>query len=485
MRLLGAPARELDAAGALFDLVDGAIVGNVFHDSPYSGLRHSDCRLEPGLGTIAAQIGASTRLRVARNRVDGCADDDEPGCGPTEGFRAGFFFSMHDSHEMLLVEDNDFIQTGRKAGDGEAITTDINRDRPFFAGPVPVAAAGAAEVRVDARAHPPLEPEAALDDVFRDHWLQVVAGTGAGQTRKLAGYRVERDREGRIAVAAFRVDPPFDVAPDATSLVTVQRQAWQTYFAGNRVDARVGPGLGCDPGLALDDPTGVDVGVIQLYSTSADSVILGNRLTCANGIRLGASASAPGTPQRTILTTAILDNVVDRDPKEAFSARHAFALDCKPVRPGFAAIDGGIQLTAYMDHPGGARGPAVLLAISVAGNTVRDATYGTHPCNRAVGPGAIAVDLRRADRDEGRPVLVRDVAIWNNAIDLAGARERWAEGGFSPTGIDSLPDVVVATRCNPVLQGRIERMIVCDDGARNEDPGTVGCDGRALALDCR
>ena len=96
---------------------------------------------------IASHLGASTRVDVSNNVIDGrdsryLLDTD------AKGFRAGLFFNTNNNHEMLLVSRNTASCTGDKGGDAEAIAFDGYKNRTAFKAVVSVLSATSTSVTV-------------------------------------------------------------------------------------------------------------------------------------------------------------------------------------------------------------------------------------------------------------------------------------------------------------------------------------------------
>lgn len=496
IRFTSVAEAELDADDALFGFADSVIYDNEFHDSAYSGTIEGG-QVEPDKGVIAFQIGASERVQVTHNTVDGCADTPGQGCSAAEGFRAGFFWSMHGNHEMLLVEDNDFIQIGRKSGDGEAAAIDINKTRYLFEEAATVFSATESEITVALSANPVLDEQAIEDMVYRDHWIQIGDGTGVGQTRKISSYTFEK-KSGAISKVTFTVSPDFETAPDTSSIITVHRQTWHAYFSDNSVDATPNDSTDCDPGIISPTTKAgqIRTGLLHFYSATSDSLMLNNSMTCTEGIWL-ATAYNPYDPQgelsqRMIYNTAIIDNWIERDSKEAFDWDHTFytdAEDCtntgNPPKPRYAEISGGIRISANSAHDS----PTLLYGVSVNGNSIDDAAVMANPCGSTF-TGAINVEVFAAANPD-TPRQVRNTMIWDNEIDLSGIFDTDPSDSSIDT-FDYLRTVLIERGCNVNRPQQIEGTVLCNDDSLtirpsgtirptiyNEDSDTVDCDGNA------
>lgn len=279
---LGGFTRDLDLVGAnnsrarLFRLEDSVIRHNRFVPGSYLDLSVAQ-------GVIASEIGASRRVDVSRNEVDGASAQELQDARDQPGFRAAFFWDLHDSGEMLLVDRNRIACSGDKAGDGEAIALDDNGDTLGYDRPTAVSASDlhsvAAEGPLDA---PPSQWTGGPDSYFVGHWIVVVDGPGMGQARRIRRYRT------RGTTTDFEVAPDWDVAPAVgKARIIVTRQYWQTYIVGNEV-------IQSQPTCRKSNLTGPKGGEINVWSTSADSVVAGNRQQDTSGIGFKLKHSVPG-----------------------------------------------------------------------------------------------------------------------------------------------------------------------------------------------
>lgn len=256
------------SARALFRIDDAVIRWNRFVPGSYTDVAIHQ-------GTIAAEMGASRRVDLSANEVDGTStealqDPDDP-----PGFRAAFFWNMDDSPEMLLVADNRITCPGDKAGDGEAIAFDGNNDTFGYNATGQVIDSGASTVTVKGELQPsPHEWAGGPDSYYIGHWMQVVEGPGLGQTRKIRSYHSDPS----TGLTVFQVYPAWDVRPAAgAARVIVTRQFWQTYVVGNEINQAAPP---CKK-ANLNGPRG---GEINMWAPSADSLFAGNRQLDTNGL---------------------------------------------------------------------------------------------------------------------------------------------------------------------------------------------------------
>ena len=240
-------------------------------------------------GTIASGLGASHRVDFSSNVADGASTEGLQSPADPPGFRAAFFWNMNGNHELLLVSDNHISCSGDKVGDGEAVSFDGNGDTFAFNGAQKITAAGTDSVTL----HAPLlttQNNRAIQPAryYEGHWIQIVAGAGLGQTRRIVSYTWNPT----AGAAQFRVAPHWDVVPVAgNSRLIVTRQYWQAYAVANDVEQRNPP---CRKSN-LSAPQG---GAITMWTPSADSVIAGNRQYDTSGIvyTQGHSVSAPSCP---------------------------------------------------------------------------------------------------------------------------------------------------------------------------------------------
>jgi hypothetical protein len=236
-----------------------------------------------GQGAIASSLGASHRLDFSNNSADGAAADYLYAPTDAHGWRAAFFWSLNNSQEMSLVADNVATCTGDKLGDGEAIAYDDNGNTPAFGQAMTVQNATEATVIVSGElAHTQNDREVPSSEYYSEHWVQIVAGPGLGQARRIASYSIDP----RTAHVTFSVRPSWDVIPAAQkSRVVVQRQYWQVYTLNNRIDQR-------RPLCRKSNRTEPKGGVITMWAPSTDSVIDGNVQFDTDGIKFQQGYSA-------------------------------------------------------------------------------------------------------------------------------------------------------------------------------------------------
>lgn len=271
---LGGFAHNLNLVGTdnsrwrLFRVADSIIRHNRFVPGSYLDLSVSQ-------GAIAAEIGAATRVDISRNEVDGSSSEELQDPHDQPGFRAAFFWDLHDSVEMLLLDRNRIACSGDKAGDGEAIAFDEAGTAFGYEQTMRVSASGPRSVSVSGPlVAPPAQWTGGPDSYYVGHWIVVVDGPGRGQARKIGRYHTVA----AAGTSEFDVWPDWDVAPSAgLSRIIVDRQYWQTYVVGNEI-------IQSQPTCRKSNLMGPRGGEINMYATSADSVIAGNRQFDTNGV---------------------------------------------------------------------------------------------------------------------------------------------------------------------------------------------------------
>lgn len=249
-----------------FRLDDSVIRFNVFKPGSY---------LNPDLrqGALAGEIGAGHRLDFSNNTADGTSTEYLYSPEDAKGWRAGFFWHMANNHEQVLVAENVATCTGDKVGDGELISYDNSANAHAFDTPQDVIAAGADTVTVPG----PLRSVPAgfavpVATYYVGHWIQLGAGPGLGQVRKIQSYEIQN------GAVTFKVSPQWDVVPVPRSTkLSVGREYWQVYTVANTVDNR-------RPLCLKSNRSDAKAGGIVLWGLTADSVVEGNRQFDSDGI---------------------------------------------------------------------------------------------------------------------------------------------------------------------------------------------------------
>jgi hypothetical protein len=227
---------------------------------------------------IASELASGHRFDMSNNVVDGATTTNQylyhAGTDPT-GWRAAFFWSMQGSYQNMLVAQNTITCPGDKGPDGEAIAYDGNHNiaalpaaqSVISATTNTVAAAGPLTAQLGTLTLPP--------DYFSEHWVTVADGPGKGQVRRIVSYTVGASG----TPVTFTVTPAWDVIPQTTSRILVEREYWQVYTVDNSIDQRQPL---CTKGNT-SKPMG---GVIGLYGPWGDSAIEGNQQHDTSGIFL-------------------------------------------------------------------------------------------------------------------------------------------------------------------------------------------------------
>jgi hypothetical protein len=251
-----------------FQITDSVIAHNEFMPGSY-------LNLEQQQGAMASELGASKRLDFSANAADGTNKSFLNSPDDAAGWRAAFFWHLHDSQEMLLISENNVSCSGDKAGDGEAISLDNNINT--FALPDIERVIAATDDSVSVAG--PLTNNQNYRDIdvntfYVGHWLRIDSGPGIGQSRRIVSYRIDPV----AAQVTFTVAPRWDVPPQtAVSRVSVERTFWQTLIVANTIDQR-------RPLCLKSNRTRPKGGNISVWAQATDSVIEGNRQFDTDGI---------------------------------------------------------------------------------------------------------------------------------------------------------------------------------------------------------
>jgi hypothetical protein len=371
-----------------FQLEDAVISHNVFKPGSYLDLA-------AGQGAVASMIGASTRLDFSHNTADGAAGEYLYRPTDAHGWRAAFFWHMNNNHEMTLISQNTATCSGDKDGDGEAMAWDNNANTFAFERAREVLAAESAGVSVPG---PPLavQNDRPVDTAsyYVGHWLQVVAGPGVGQTRKIQSYRIDA----RTGVTNFTVSPDWDVPPQPkVSRVTVGREFWQVYALDNDIDER-------QPRCQKSNRTKRAGGRIAIWAQTSDSVVAGNRQYDTDGIVFHQSYTGADSHCPTCIPGSFLQSFLDIRGN-LIEGEYDWDSDCS--RSG---IEGSHSAAPTPDSPP----PVVSYGVAIAHNIIRHAD--------GLDGGAITVPVTwfRGPPPHSWPI-VNNLLVYHNAIsDIDG-----------------------------------------------------------------
>ena len=342
-------------------------------------------------GVIAPQIGAGSRLDFSNNVADGASQQylyDPVNDAP--GWRAGHFWSLRGNHEQVLVSQNIATCTGDKAGDGEAITTDGSSATIGLAAVQNATQATATTVTIPGPLFMQQLGQTLPGGYFIGDWVQIAAGTGQGQVRKILSYPLDSSGQ-PVTPVTFTVYPAWDVVPQADSVMSVSREYWQFYIVDNFVDQR-------QPLCTKGNPIKAAGGALQFYAQTADSVIEGNQQFDTSGISLGLSYSVPDPSSTTQAGTRLFSFVEVRG--NAVNGEYDWPSSCSW---------GGIQVSDAASPTAGFTPPVEGYGISIANNTV------TH----ADGLHGGAIDLTRswfAGPAPGNWPLENNMLVFGNSI---------------------------------------------------------------------
>ena len=248
-------------------LADAVIAYNTFYPGSYVDTAG-------GQGPIATQLSAGHRLDFSDNVADGTATATQYLYNPTTdatGFRAAYFWSLMGNHEGVLISENTALCSGDKAGDGEAIAFDGASNLAVLPSMQPALTATANTVAVQGPLVTQSDGAAYPAGYFNGYWVTVAQGPGEGQTRRIVSYS-------GTSPITFTVAPAWDVPPQVTSQVTIEKQFWQVYIVDNYIDQRLSSG--CTKANP-DKPSG---GSITVAGQTTHAVIEGNRQYDTSGI---------------------------------------------------------------------------------------------------------------------------------------------------------------------------------------------------------
>jgi hypothetical protein len=331
-----------------FRIDDSVIDGNTFKPSSYIDAAHRT-------GVLATELGAGHRVDFSDNIADGTAINYLYSPDDAHGWRATFFWNMNNNHELELISHNTASCPGDKIADGEAISYDNNGNTFALDSAQTVLAATTDSVTVVG----PLQRKQngqtiPLRTYYVGHWIQVGAGPGIGQVRKIQSYEID-PTDGRVT---FHVAPRWDVAPaPGDSRVSIGREFWQIYTVANLVDQR----RPLCRKTNLSDHKG---GVINMWAQAADSVIEGNRQFDTDGILWQElySVRDPSVCADCTAQTNYIDFLDVRD--NLIDGEYEWADDCSS-----SGISGSLAASPSPRSPP----PTVSFGLSIAHNTIRRA----------------------------------------------------------------------------------------------------------------
>lgn len=272
IRLVGNRFNMLDE----FRIDDSVIAYNRFY--PGSWLDQANRQ-----GAVASELGAGYRLDFSDNEADGAAVKYLNSVDDARGWRAAFFWHLSGNQEKLLISANVATCTGDKIGDGEAIAFDNNGNNFAFDVPKAVIRATSHSVTVPGSLLATQnDRQIPIASYYNGHWLQIGAGAGLGQVRKIISYSIDPHTQ----AVTFDIAPAWDVVPQAaTSQLSVGREFWQAYIIGNSVDHR-------KPSCLKSNRSDSKGGVIGIWAQTADSVLAGNRTFDTDGISFHSQFTA-------------------------------------------------------------------------------------------------------------------------------------------------------------------------------------------------
>lgn len=380
-------------------------------------------------GSIATQIGASSRLDFSSNVADGTSREGLQQPDDPPGWRAAFFWNLNNNHEGILIAENRVDCAGDKAGDGEAIAFDWSGDTFGFDAAGAVEAAGVNWLRVRARLLHEHYGQPVPTDYYRGHWILTVDRSDIEQARRLESYSENPD-----GTITLRVSPDWDVVPDKGRVV-IGTLYWQVYVVANEVTQAAPP---CRKSN-LTDSRG---GLIGFWAPVADSVIHGNEQTETDGIGflVGYSARAASCPTCVgsvsfVASLEILGNVIDGE--------YDWSSDCS-----WSGIHGYFVATPTPEAPPPILGSGVV----IAHNTI----------SHADGPRGGAIEFAAAGKagpDPGDWPMVQGPLIYGNVIrDIGGQpphancrKDQRGRVGIRLEGKGNIRDAVLdSNRCEAV-----------------------------------
>jgi hypothetical protein len=449
----GAYSQALSLAGNRYNMIipfridDTVIDNNVFKAGSYLDIARKT-------GSIASELGAALRVDFSGNIADGSSSDYLYRPDDARGWRAAFFWSMNNNVEELLLSRNRATCTGDKIGDGEAISFDNNANTFALPSVSEVVHAASSSVTVSAQLVTRQNSrDVPVGSYYLGHWIQIVAGPGLGQVRKISGYSFDP----RTRTTTLNISPHWDVPPvPGKTRLAVGREYWQVYTIDNEIDHR-------QPLCQKSNRSRHDGGGIVLWAQSADSVVEGNRQYDSDGILLQENYVLPEKPCQDCNMESFFQYFIEIR-KNMIDGEYDWDTDCSA-----SGITAGIAAAPW-DDPAP---PTVGYGVSIAHNVIRRAD--------AARGGAIAqMSSWYPGPEPHRWALSNNMLIHHNSIrDIDGPAALGICGGGQPRiGINfPLPDiawrtVLYANSCENVSQpigahGEVRTMRVCASGTEN------------------
>ena len=260
-----------------FGIEDSVVRGNRFVPGSYVDLSIKQ-------GVMASGMGAAHRVDFSANVADGTTAENLQDPDDPPGFRAGFFWNTNNSVERLLISQNQISCSGDKVGDGEAIAFDDSGNTVGFQGTVTITAAGPDWITVRGKllseqVHTPIP----ANYYSNGHWVQVAAGRGIGQTRKITAYT----QDATTSTVTFHVAPAWDIVPGGSdSRIFVARHTWQVEVVDNDIEQR-------RPPCHKSNPAGPYGGAIVIWTTATDLSVEANQQWDTDGILFMHTYDAP------------------------------------------------------------------------------------------------------------------------------------------------------------------------------------------------
>jgi hypothetical protein len=407
-------------------------------------------------GVLASGMGAAHRVDFSANVADGASTENLQDPDDPPGFRAAFFWNLNGNVERMLVSENQISCSGDKDGDGEAIAFDESGGTSAFAtsGTPSISAAGPDWISVRGKLDREWYNRQVPANYYNGHWVQIVAGPGFGQTRKITHYT----EDAATSTVTLYISPRWDIIPGgSTSRIGVQRQYWQVSIVGNDIEHR-------RPPCRKSNLTGPNGGAIVIWSSAADLAIEANQQRDTDGILFaqGYSFTAPSCPKCAngmFFETAldIRGNHVDGE--------YDWSSDCG---------DAGIRDTFGASPTPESPPPVVGFSISISHNVV----------SHSDGPRGGGIDIANTSfpgPPPGNSPFIENLLIFHNELrDMEGpppAASRCHTGqrersGIRVEGHDNIRDsVLYKNRCEhvatPLSDAGLRTLKICPAGSEN------------------